>query len=60
VSETRCEVLARALRAAAGFGTRALRIHSRRRLAPDSLRLLEEAAAGYARVEWSLPQSPSR
>ncbi|MCP3143809.1 TIGR02996 domain-containing protein [Pyxidicoccus xibeiensis] len=41
-----------AIRAAVGFGTRALRLVSRPRLEGASLRLLKEAAAAYARTEW--------
>ncbi|WP_164020849.1 TIGR02996 domain-containing protein [Pyxidicoccus trucidator] len=54
--EAHCAALAEALRAAAGFGARALRLHSRRRLKARHRSLLEAATAGYARVEWDLPR----
>jgi uncharacterized protein (TIGR02996 family) len=55
LSEAGCEGLAVAVSAAAGFSTRALRIESRNPLGAGDRRLLEGAAAAYARVEWSLP-----
>jgi uncharacterized protein (TIGR02996 family) len=57
VSEERCEAFAEVLRAAAGFSTRALRVQSQRQLDEGRRRALEEAASGYARVEWNLPPS---
>jgi uncharacterized protein (TIGR02996 family) len=54
-NERQMVMLAEALGAAARFSTRALRIRSQRRLAPDTVRRLEEDAAGYMRVEWDLP-----
>ena len=53
--EDRCQMLAEALRAAMGFSIGALRIQSRHPLGAGNRRLLEEAASGYARVEWRLP-----
>ncbi|MFP2924809.1 TIGR02996 domain-containing protein [Pyxidicoccus sp. 3LG] len=44
--------LAPALRGAARFGTRALRIHLAANLDPEEREMLTEAAALYARVEW--------
>lgn len=46
------ELLARAIRGAAGFGTRALRIRLEDREAPGGRGLLESAASAYAKVEW--------
>ncbi|HZI14608.1 MAG TPA: TIGR02996 domain-containing protein [Myxococcus sp.] len=55
VNEERCEEFAQLLQAAAGFSTRALRIRTRLRLTPDTLRMLEGATSGYLRVERDLP-----
>ncbi|GEN13196.1 repeat-companion domain-containing protein [Myxococcus fulvus] len=54
--ESHCAALAEALRAAAGFGVHALRLHSRRRLGARHRSLLEAATARYTRVEWDLPR----
>ncbi|MFP2924017.1 hypothetical protein ACLESO_02130 [Pyxidicoccus sp. 3LG] len=47
------EPLARALRGAAGFGVRALRVRWTGGAAPESRSLLGAAVAGYSRVEWT-------
>jgi hypothetical protein len=44
--------LAPALHGAARFGARALRIHTVPNLDPAERRVLTEAAATYARVDW--------
>ncbi|MCP3143596.1 TIGR02996 domain-containing protein [Pyxidicoccus xibeiensis] len=49
------EEMAEAIRAAAGFSIRGLRIRTQLRLTPDTLRMLEEASSGYMHVEWELP-----
>jgi uncharacterized protein (TIGR02996 family) len=48
----RCISLASAIRAADGFGTRALRIQLRGGLSDGGRRMLQDAASAYARVEW--------
>jgi uncharacterized protein (TIGR02996 family) len=48
-------VMAEVIRAAAGFSIRGLRIRTRRRLAPGTVRMLEAATSGYMRVEWDVP-----
>jgi uncharacterized protein (TIGR02996 family) len=50
--EAGTEQLARAIRGAAGFGTRALRIRLEDREAPEGRGLLESAAFAYEKVEW--------
>jgi uncharacterized protein (TIGR02996 family) len=45
--------LAEALRAATGFGTRALRLRSRCQLRAEDRRKLEAAGKAYARIEWA-------
>ncbi|MCP3142764.1 TIGR02996 domain-containing protein [Pyxidicoccus sp. QH1ED-7-1] len=52
LSEEGVDELAQAIRAAVGFGTRGLRLVSRPRLEGSNRRLLEEAAAAYAHIEW--------
>ncbi|MCP3143794.1 TIGR02996 domain-containing protein [Pyxidicoccus xibeiensis] len=52
--ESGCAALAEVLRAAEGFSTRALRLHSRPRLNATQRGLLEQAATAYSRVEWSV------
>ncbi len=53
VSELHVDALAAAIRGAAGFGTRALRIRTRRRLDTSDANQLKEAAAAYARIDWA-------
>ncbi len=45
--------LAEAIRAARGFGSRALRLRSRPEFARAHLRRLEEAGAAYEHIEWA-------
>jgi uncharacterized protein (TIGR02996 family) len=57
--EAHSEVFAEVLRAAVGFGTQALHIHHQGSLAEGRQRLLREASAAYARVDWNfLPPPP--
>ncbi|MFP2923823.1 TIGR02996 domain-containing protein [Pyxidicoccus sp. 3LG] len=51
-SAKRCGVLVEAIRAAAGFGARVLRLDSTCRLETADMRRLEAAGADYARVRW--------
>jgi uncharacterized protein (TIGR02996 family) len=53
LDETRCNALADAIRAAVGFGTRALQVRLRSDVSEACRRLLQDAASAYARVEWS-------
>lgn len=47
-----CRTLAEVIRAAAGFGGRALHVQGRRLAEPEGARLLEAASSAYERVEW--------
>ena len=53
LNEERCISLASAIRAAEGFGTRALQIRLRGGLSVGGRRMLQDAASAYVRVEWS-------
>ncbi|NOK02951.1 MULTISPECIES: hypothetical protein [Myxococcus] len=55
LSERGCQELAEAIRVAAHWSTRALRIRSPEPLDTASRRLLEVSASAYERVEWDLP-----
>jgi uncharacterized protein (TIGR02996 family) len=55
LSELHRVAMAEAIRAAAGFSLHGLRIRTRLRLAPDTVRMLNGASSGYLRVEWDLP-----